>query len=527
MNKILLLLLLFPCFLQGQDYIEWVGDIPAVDLIAINHGSMYCKMYYSGEVTTEGDYSVTERGIVFATHANPTISDSKHSNGLGLGFFLGAESYLHYNTTYYVRAYVIYAGGSVYSEQEYLFTTNDRPDASITSISAITGSSATVNVAVSTNGNYITGSRVVYGTSSLFNVNQTIISTPAEQGDYSVTLTGLAPNTTYFVAARLDVGCSTGLNYSVNTTFTTATAIEEPTVSTTAASNIGNTSATTGGSVTNNGGGTVSARGICYSTSSNPTLSDNTTSNGTGTGSFTSNLTGLTENTTYYVRAYATNEAGTAYGGQISFITEDINLPSVTTASTTVVGETAAVIGGNVTDDGGATINSRGCYVSTTNPPTAADDVYTASGTTGVFQINITGLTANTTYYYCAFATNTEGTKTGNVLNYTTDEELLPADYPTYTLTTGVLKNADCSSRSSYWYFTGSYADASEAARRIVECSNVGTSGIMYKIKTLSVGEQLYLYANTQPSSTTAYFLDGNVRIIYVNNGVIQSITNY
>ncbi|NCA77814.1 MAG: hypothetical protein EOM90_15910 [Alphaproteobacteria bacterium] len=92
-----------------------------------------------------------------------------------------------------------------------------------------------------------------------------------------------------------------------------------PTVSTTSVSNVTQTSAQSGGSVTNDGGATVTARGVCWSTSPNPTVSDNYTTDGSGTGTFTSSLSNLTTNTLYYVRAYATNSAGTSYGNQVSF----------------------------------------------------------------------------------------------------------------------------------------------------------------------------------------------------------------
>ena len=100
-----------------------------------------------------------------------------------------------------------------------------------------------------------------------------------------------------------------------------------PTVTTTAISAIDKTTATGGGNVTADGGATVTARGICWSTSQNPTITGNHTTNGTGTGSFTSSMTGLTANTTYYVRAYATNSAGTAYGEEVSFTTLPDGIP--------------------------------------------------------------------------------------------------------------------------------------------------------------------------------------------------------
>ena len=93
------------------------------------------------------------------------------------------------------------------------------------------------------------------------------------------------------------------------------------TVTTAAVIGVLSTTAVCGGNVTSDGGATVTARGVCWSTTPNPTISDSHTSNGTGTGSFTSTLRELSPNTTYYVRAYATNGVGTAYGNEVTFIT--------------------------------------------------------------------------------------------------------------------------------------------------------------------------------------------------------------
>ena len=105
-----------------------------------------------------------------------------------------------------------------------------------------------------------------------------------------------------------------------------------PTVSKGSVLDIKNTTATYNGNVTNDGGASVTARGVCWSTSSNPTIADAHTSNGTGTGTFTSNITGLLPNTTYYVRAYATNSSGTAYSTVTSFrtLTACNGVPTVT-----------------------------------------------------------------------------------------------------------------------------------------------------------------------------------------------------
>ena len=122
--------------------------------------------------------------------------------------------------------------------------------------------------------------------------------------------------------------CVFGYNKMTNLqTITVANLATAPTVTTTAISNIDKTTATGGGNVSADGGASVTARGICWSTSQNPTISGSHTTDGTGTGSFTSAMTGLTANTTYYVRAYATNSAGTAYGEEVSFTTLSDGVP--------------------------------------------------------------------------------------------------------------------------------------------------------------------------------------------------------
>ncbi len=94
-----------------------------------------------------------------------------------------------------------------------------------------------------------------------------------------------------------------------------------PVVTTVAATTITQTTASSGGDVISDGGGTVTARGVCWSTDTTPTMADSVTSDGSGTGGFSITLTNLTANTVYHVRAYATNGAGTGYGNEVSFAT--------------------------------------------------------------------------------------------------------------------------------------------------------------------------------------------------------------
>jgi len=101
-----------------------------------------------------------------------------------------------------------------------------------------------------------------------------------------------------------------------------------PTLTTTTISSISSVSAVTGGNITSDGGSAVTVRGVCWGTSQNPGITNFKTSDGIDSGLYSSSITGLTPNTTYYVRAYATNSVGTAYGNSVTFITES-NIPSI------------------------------------------------------------------------------------------------------------------------------------------------------------------------------------------------------
>ena len=125
------------------------------------------------------------------------------------------------------------------------------------------------------------------------------------------------------------------------------TSVVLPTITTTSISGISFTTAISGGNIINDGGATIIARGICWNTTQNPTLSNNKTTDGNGAGIFTSNLTGLIENTTYFVRAYATNSLGTAYGNEVSFTTSETMYFPPIDGSTTWTTKSIADLGWN------------------------------------------------------------------------------------------------------------------------------------------------------------------------------------
>ena len=178
------------------------------------------------------------------------------------------------------------------------------------------------------------------------------------------------------------------------------------------------------GNVTAQGSSTVTARGVVWSTSQNPTVNSNTGSiaSGSGTGSFTANISGLNSGTRYYVRAYATNTAGTSYGNQIDFTTTG-TAPTVTTGAVNNITTTGATVAGNVTTQGSAAVTARGVAWSTSQNPTISSNtgITTSGSGTGSFSASLTGLTSGIRYYVRAYATNAAGTSYGNQIEFTTN----------------------------------------------------------------------------------------------------------
>ena len=156
-------------------------------------------------------------------------------------------------------------------------------------------------------------------------------------------------------------------------TYTIGTPGQLATLTTLPVGNIVSTSATSGGNITNNGGTAVTQRGVVWGTGPNPTTANSQTSDGSGTGNYTSNLTGLAPSTTYYVRAYATNSAGTAYGNQLSFTTTGgagsitaLNCNSTTNSGTLTAGIAASGVSSSVLYTGGNGGSYSGQNVSST-----------------------------------------------------------------------------------------------------------------------------------------------------------------
>ena len=380
-----------------------------------------------GNITYNGGATVTVSGVVWSTTSTPTIAlSTKTTNGAANGVYTSTITGLTPGTLYYVRSYATNSVGTNYGAQTNFTTLNTATISATASATLITSNSATIGGTITADGGAsVTTRGVVYGTSTGSATYS--ITSGTGTGTYTSSLTGLLPATTYF--ARSFAANSVGTVYGTETNFTTIAIA--PTLTTTAASSIAKYAASAGGTITSNGGSVITASGICWSTTSTPTISDSKTTDGTTSGTFTSSLTSLTAGTIYYVRAYATNAIGTGYGPNESFTTlstSSNNPVLASTTSATSITANSATLGGNVTDEGATQVSARGLvYGTTTGSSTFSVTLGSGAGT---FTSTLTGLTQGATYYVRSFATNVQGTSYGTETSFTTQTT------PTVSVTT-------------------------------------------------------------------------------------------
>jgi hypothetical protein len=342
------------------------------------------------------------------------------TNGIGTGSFISNLSGLAVDVTYYVRAYATNKVGTSYGN-EITFTTlppNLPTILSTSAISSITQTGATSGGNISNDGGAaVTARGVCWSTSSNPTISNTKTTDGTGTGIFISNLSGLSAGVTYYVRAYATN--SVGTVYGNALQFTSGAA-SVPVLTTQSISNITKFTASSGGIISSTGGANITVKGVCWSTSPNPTISNNITTDGSGIGNYTSNLSGLTAGTTYYVRAYATNSVGTGYGSSVQFNTTGADLPILSTNAVTNITLNSAGCGGNVTSDGGSVITARGICWSTSSNPTISSKKTIISGGVGSFSSSLSSLTSGTIYYVRAYATNSVGTAYGNQITFTT-----------------------------------------------------------------------------------------------------------
>ena len=489
----------------------------------------------SSNITSDNGASVTTRGLCWSTTTGPTTSNSTLTNGTGTGAYNINITGLLPATTYYVRSYAINSVGTGYSS-EISFTTAAIPTLTTTAISNITkfaaNSGATINNIGSSS---ITANGVCWSTSATPTTANSKTTDAIGASTFSSSITSLNVNTTYYVRAYATNSFGTG--YGDQLTFTTLPP-EVATFATTTSSAITGYSALVSSSISSDNGASVTERGVCYSTTTNPTTSSSKQTNGTGIGAYDITITGLLASTTYYVRSYATNSVGTSYSAEISFTTGARSLPTLTTTAVSSIAGTTATSGGNITSSGNDLLTARGVCWSTSSNPTIANFKTTDGTTTGTYTSALTGLSANTTYYLRAYATNSVGTEYGNQVTFTTTPTLQGSLSFNGTsgylgLSTGVSFGTGAFTVEGWIYVTsfsntfGLLGPGSTGGNQLYFNSNTtivsdkdgGGGSYTYTIGTpITANAWHYLIYNRNANGLTAVFIDG-VR----NTGTVQT----
>lgn len=248
--------------------------------------------------------------------------------------------------------------------------------------------------------------------------NNTMLGIPKEVGVFRDNFTGLEEGTKYYYKAYLSNGTVTVFGKELS--FTTFKA-SLPSLFTKSICSITSTCAGSGGGVMTDGGAEIVVCGVCWSLNEDPSVNDAHTSDTIKQGIFSSSMTGLLPFKSYFVRAYAANYEGVAYGNQVEFITK-ADIPKVITVAPEMITSTTAVSGGNVLDDQGSVVVNRGvCYNESGNP--CALDTKTSDGSgIGAFTSSLEGLTPNTSYFVRAYAVNSIDTAYGTILQFSTPD---------------------------------------------------------------------------------------------------------
>lgn len=480
-----------------------VAGLPVLSSVAVSQITSTSATFKS-DVTDHGGETVSEVGFYYSEDESVDVSSAvKVPITYVGGSFTAAISDLSIATTYYVKAYAVNSAGIAYSRVVNFNTLASSPVVTTIGSSDITSSSATLSGTVVTdNGATIKERGFVWvqgdGTPTTSSRKLTASGTT---GDFTAALTNLEPNKKYsFRAYAIN---SVGTSYGDIMTFSTVAGL--PVLSSVDVSNITSASATLRSDVTSHGGETVSEVGFYYSLDETVDISTAVKVTKTYTGSaFTATLSDLNVATTYYVKAYAVNSAGTSYSAVASFKTL-ASTPVVNTVGSSSITSNSAVLSGKVVTDNGSPITQRGfVWLQGEGTPTTSSHKLTVEGTTGDFTADMTGLEPNKKYSFRAYAINSMGTSYGDIMTFVTIAGLpsLSVTRVTDIATTSAVLSCSVTSHGGatvsevgFYYSTSETLDVT-TAQKVSE--NYSTDNFSFRIQNLEVGTYYYIRAYTK-----------------------------
>lgn len=324
-------------------------------------------------------------------------------------------------TTYHYRYAIDYGASEPYLTETSHFTTlTEAPEVRTLEATSVDASTYRIKCElVSDGGNVLTQCGICwneYGSPTL--ADSLVLHQNTEIGTYYCQMSNLSMDKRYHV--RAFVKTHQEVYYGEALDFTTE-GLGLPVVATVAMGEVASQTAKVLCNVASQGSALLCERGACWSTNPEPTLQDDHLAAATcEVGDYWITMEGLTPQTTYYVRAYATNGNGVAYGDAIAFETTETHLMGlqVTTLAATDIQPTSARVGGIIMDDSGQVIIRRGiCWSSWYNP--SVDNMTTLAGEgTGSFTVELTDLEKATKIYYRAYVVTDEPAVYGNVTVY-------------------------------------------------------------------------------------------------------------
>lgn len=377
----------------------------------------------NGEIVNEGAPRYTERGFVYNIHQTPTTDNTIERLSSPVSEdnrFSCKLTNLSPYQTYYVRAYVVQNGKTIYGNEISFSTQQQSAVVSTSAVTEIGATSATFNATVTEAGTpQYSEKGFCYARTSnpMISDNKITVAGGSIVGDYSVEMNDLDAPVTYYVRAYVIQGSE--IIYGNTVVFATSKTMAR--ITTSAVSEITENSAKLNGIVNEVGDPRYTQRGFCYSrTNPSPTIQDiKTVETSSLKGSFSEEITGLMEGETYFVRAYVVQDNTAIYGNVVSFTTQ--KLPMVETEAVTNISPVdlggglffywEARFNGRVVSAGSPSYKQRGfVYGTTVNPTIGINESVRVSGTgTGTFSTIVDNLGNMKTYYVRAYVKTDSG----------------------------------------------------------------------------------------------------------------------